>query len=213
MSRSITHLAFAVLISFATVALAQENAQQQDTTAAASPAVETRLALRDLWSEHIVWVRNYVLGTHVKDQAMAQAAETEIVANANGIAAAIEPFYGQEARDALFELLAGHWTAIKHYNDATQANNSSDAQNAVTELTENAKQISQFLSEANPNWPEDTLVSLLSTHGAHHVAQIDQIKAKDYEAEAKTWHEMRSHMNTIADALTDGLVKQFPDKF
>src|SRR5690554_5553841 len=106
MKRSMMNLAFAVLVSFATAALAQENTQQRDTTAAASPAVETRLALRDLWSEHIVWVRNYVLGTHVKDQAMAQAAETEIVANANGIADAIEPFYGQEARDALFELLA-----------------------------------------------------------------------------------------------------------
>lgn len=160
-----------------------------------------------------MWVRNYVLGSHLKDQAMAQAAEKEIVENAKGIAGAMEPFYGQEASDALFELLAGHWTAVKHYNDATQANKSSDAEKAVTELTENAKQIAKFLSEANPNWPEDTLVSLLSTHGAHHVAQIDQVKAKDYEAEAKTWHEMRSHMNTIADALTDGLVKQFPDKF
>lgn len=212
MKRSLMNLAFAVLASFAILAQAQDNAQQ-NTLAISASAVETRLALRDLWNEHIFWVRNYVLGVHVNDRAMVQAAETEIVANAEAIAGAIEPFYGQDARDALFELLAGHWNAVKQYNAAAQADNKSEADRAITELNENARQISRFLSEANPNLPEDTLMNLLSAHGAHHIAQIDLIRANDYEAEAKTWHDMRGHVNTIADALTEGLVKQFPDKF
>jgi hypothetical protein len=29
---------------------------------------------------------------------------------------------------------------------------------------------------------------------------------------AKTWSAMQAHMNTIADALSDGIAKQFPQK-
>lgn len=70
-----------------------------------------------------------------------------------------------------------------------------------------------FLSSANPNWPKQTLVGLLMVHGAHHIAQIDQVNIKDFSAEAKTWDNMKKHIYVIADALADGIVKQFPKKF
>jgi hypothetical protein len=50
-------------------------------------------------------------------------------------------------------------------------------------------------------------------HGGHHVQQIQQIKAKQYAEEARTWSAMKDHMYVIADALTGALAKQFPDKF
>jgi hypothetical protein len=84
---------------------------------------------------------------------------------------------------------------------------------AVGNLGKNAEEIATFLSSANPNWPKATLVELLMAHGGHHIAQIDQLLAKDYASEAKTWGAMSKHMNVIADALASGIVKQFPKKF
>jgi hypothetical protein len=195
------------------VAATAENATHAHAAPAGSKALDTRLALRDLWVEHVFWVRNYVVATDAGNKPEADAAANEVVANAKQIAGAIVPFYGQAASDQLLTLLAGHWGAIKKVEDTTVAGKTKDRDAALAELTTNAKAIAKFLSGANPNLPYDALVGLLSAHGAHHVAQIDQLRAKNYADEARTWAAMRGHMLVIADALTDGIAKQFPEKF
>lgn len=182
-------------------------------TAADSPALSTRLALRDLWVEHIFWIRDYALANQSADQQQARVAADQVVDNAGKIANSIAPLYGQPAADQLLKLLAGHWGAVKHYSDATVAKDTKGKQAAVTELTSNAKAIAAFLAGANPNLPQATLVNMLSAHGGHHIAQIDEFAAHDYAGEAKTWQMMRTHILALADALTAALVKQFPDKF
>jgi hypothetical protein len=178
-----------------------------------SPALTTRLAERDLWVEHIFWIRNYALANQSADKKQAKVAADQVVDNATKIANSIAPLYGQPAADQLLKLLAGHWGAVKHYSDATVAKDTKGKQAAVTELTSNAKAIAAFLATANPNLPEATLVNMLSAHGGHHVAQIDAFAAHDYAGEARTWAMMRTHVQALADALTAALVKQFPDKF
>lgn len=191
--------------------------QAAQSHAAVSPSepaeLSTRLALRDLWVEHIFWVRNYVLANQQGDRKEADTAATQVVSNATSIANSIAPLYGQPAADQLLKLLAGHWGAVKHYSDASVGKDAAGKNAAVAELTSNAKAIAQFLAKANPNLPEGTLVTMLSAHGGHHVAQIDQLGKKDYAAEANTWAQMRQHMLVLADTLTSALVKQFPDKF
>lgn len=188
---------------------------QQATTPAAMSAklAATQDALRDLWVEHVFWIRNYVVATAAHNDSAKQVAAEQIVANATAISAAVASFYGEPAGKQLLNLLAGHWGAVKDYSDATFASNADGQQKATKQLTSNAQQIAGFLAGANPHLPEDALFALLSAHGAHHIAQIQQLSAGDYAAEAKTWSAMRLHMFTIGDALTNGLAKQFPDRF
>ena len=162
---------------------------------------------------HVFWIRNYVIANQQGNEKEAENAAKEVVANATSIANSIAPLYGQPAAEQLLKLLAGHWAAVKHYSDATVAKQASGKAAAIDELTKNAKAIAQFLASANPNLPESTLVSMLASHGAHHIAQIDQIESRDYAAEAKSWQVMRKHMLALADTLTAALVKQFPAKF
>ncbi|MEG0247094.1 MAG: hypothetical protein RR726_32160 [Pseudomonas sp.] len=180
---------------------------------AAAGALTTRLALRDLWVEHIFWVRNYAVANQAGNAKQAEVAANEVVADATRIANSIAPLYGQTAADQLLKLLAGHWGAIKHYSDATVGKDKKGQQAAVDDLTSNAKAIAAFLAKANPNLPEQTLITMLGAHGGPHIAQIDQLAAGDYAGEARTWGMMREHILALADALTAALVKQFPDKF
>lgn len=136
-----------------------------------------------------------------------------MVANAKAIAGAIEPFYGAAASETLFGLLAGHWGAISDYLDATRADSKADQDAAFEQLVANANEIAQFLGSANPHLPVDTLRSLLTAHGSHHVQQIQQFDAGQFEQEAETWAMMKDHMYVIADALAGGIARQFPDKF
>ena len=175
--------------------------------------VATQAALRDLWVEHVFWIRNYVVASKNGGQNEQKVATEQVLANATLISGAIASFYGRPAGDQMLRLLAGHWGAVKDYSDATFKKDAKGKQDATAKLIANAKEIAAFLAKANPNLPEATLVGLLSAHGAHHIAQIQQISNGDFAGEAKTWAAMRSHMFTIADALTAGLAKQFPAKF
>ncbi|MGD9600046.1 MAG: hypothetical protein AB7G76_14385 [Steroidobacteraceae bacterium] len=197
------------------------SATHHDAAGAATPAAttvsaklaDTKDALRGLWFEHIFWVRNVVVARLAGDEGAARAAEAQVVANAKAIAGAVEPFYGKAASDQLFKLLAGHWGAISEYLDATRTGSKAQQGAAFTKLNANAGEIAAFLAGANPHWPVATLRGLLTAHGAHHVQQIQELHAGQYDAEARTWAAMASHMNVIADALAAGLAAQFPAKF
>ena len=175
--------------------------------------LETKMALRDLWVEHVFWIRSYVLASKAGDEAQRKVAETEVVDNAKALAATISPFYGQAAADGLLNLLAGHWTAVRDYDTATLAKSKTGQDKAVANATSNAHDIAKFLSGANPYLPEDTVFTLLAGHFGHHVAQITQITSRDFQDEAATWRAMRLHMFVISDAIADALVKQFPQRF
>lgn len=195
--------------SLAVPAMAEAPARAADPAA----VLEAKMSLRDLWVEHIFWIRSYELAKKAGDTDQRAVAETEIVDNAKALAATIAPFYGQPAADALLELLAGHWGAVRAFNDATVANSRAGQDKAVAKLTDNAREIAKFLSGANPFLPEDAAFGLLAAHGAHHVAQSKEIASGAYPQEAATWHAMRKHMLVIADAIADALGKQFPEKF
>jgi len=171
--------------------------------------MELSKALRDLWVGHIFWVRNVVLMTKFGDTVAAKVAEDQVVQDAKDIANSIVPFYGKDAGDKLFSLLAGHYGAIKEYMTAEFADNKDAKTAAIDKLNKNAEEIATFLSSANPNWPKSTILPALLAHGGHHVAQINAIQQKDFATEAKVWNEMKMHIYTIADVLANGIAKQF----
>lgn len=202
----------AALSVSAFAAQAQHNhATAPASTSGKASAAETDAALRDLWTGHVFWVRNVVTATLANDTAARAAAEKKVVANARSIANSIAPFYGQPASDKLFTLLAGHYGAVKQYLDAGTDKARQDA--AIKALTDNAGEIATFLSGANPNLPREAVLAMMAAHGGHHIAQINQLRAKQYDQEAETWEAMKGHMYKVADTLAGAIAKQFPDKF
>jgi hypothetical protein len=49
-------------------------------------------------------------------------------------------------------------------------------------------------------------------HMGFHMAQIDEINAKNFSAEAKTWEGMKNQVYQIADVLAQGIANQFGPK-
>ena len=219
MNRS-THLTLAIAIAlpFALTAPivaahpASHAAMASDYKPATPAPSKLAQALRTLWLGHVEAVRAYDFAAHAHDVAKSKTAADRVVANAKQIADAVGGFYGKPAGEKMLTLLAGHWGAIKAYADATFAHDDTARNTAMANISSNAKDIADFLSGANPYLPQATLLSLLTAHGAHHMAQIQQIESGDKAGELKTWDAMRAHMMVIADALAGGIAKQFPDK-
>jgi hypothetical protein len=206
-------LALLAALAWITPGFASSDHAATAATAVQPKVAATQAVMRDLWIGHVFWVRNVVDARLAGDAPRATAAEQQVVENARAIAAAIQPFYGQAAADQLFQLLAGHWGAISEYLDATRAGQKPNQDAAYRKLLTNAGQIAEFLGGANPHLPVDSLRSLLTAHGAHHLQQIQQLQARQYQQEARTWAAMTQHMYVIADALVAGIAAQFPEKF
>jgi hypothetical protein len=180
--------------------------------AASVPAPKLQAAMRGLWHDHIVHSREYAMAVHAHNAADAKKAADAVVENAKQISGAVAGFYGKPGGDRLMELLAGHWGAIKAMTDARAKNDTLGADKAMKDASTNVDAIAKFLAGANPNLPEDTVRGLYLAHVAHHSQQIQQIMAGDTAGEATSWADMQTHMDSIADALTGAIAKQFPDK-
>ena len=202
----------ASLTGLGSVLTAAEHLKPAHKAAVVAKEAVLKPALRDLWLGHIFWVRNVALATKYGNSDGAKVAEEKAVQNAKDIAGAIVPYYGKEASDKLFSLLAGHYGAVKEYMTAVYAGDKSGEEKAEAAMLKNADEIAAFLSGANPYLPKKTLISLLTAHGGHHMAQIKAINSKDFGAEATVWDAMKNNMYVIADDLAGGLAKQFPAK-
>ncbi|MEO6967142.1 MAG: hypothetical protein ABI132_01615 [Rhodanobacteraceae bacterium] len=208
--------ALALSVSLA-VAIPAAQAHQGYGAADAAPAAATKApqlhaAMRSLWHGHIEATRAYAMAVKAADTAGAKKAADDVVANARQIANAVGGFYGPAAGTQMLKLLSGHWSGVKSLADADHANDSAAHAKAMHELTGNATAIAKFLSGANPNLSDATVRGLMMMHVADHETHIRAIMQGDTQAEASTWTEMQTHMNTIADALADGIAKQFPAK-
>lgn len=200
------------LVAAVPVAMAQEAHAAMAQPAASTTAPKLHAAMRSLWQGHIEHTRAYAMAVKAGDAAAATKAADATVANAKQIANAVAGFYGADAGKGMLDLLAGHWGGVKAMTDAQHAGDSAAHSKAMQDLTSNADAIAKFLSGANPNLTADGVRGLMVMHIGDHEAQISQIMSGDMAAEKTTWAHMQAHMNTLADALSDAIAKQFPAK-
>jgi hypothetical protein len=192
-------------------------AQSQASTPNPAKVDELRMALRDLYVNHVFWVRSLVIATRLGEKKAVGEADEYGLKNAKAIGQSIAPYYGNAAGDKFATLFVGHYSAVKGYMSAAFASNfkgnAALKKAAVDRLTKNANDIAAFVSSANPHLPKGTVYGLLVAHAGQHMTAIDATAKKDWAGEADVWDPMVKHIYMLSDALADGIAKQFPDKF
>jgi len=86
-------------------------------------------------------------------------------------------------------------------------------QQADTKWHQNATQIAHFLSKANPNWPRGTLVDMMNKHLSTTTDEVVARLTKKWSDDVRAFDAVYDHVLHMSDALADGIVKQFPDRF
>jgi hypothetical protein len=173
---------------------------------------ELRIALRDVWVDHVVWTRQYIVAA-VADASDTDYAAQRLLDNQVDIGNAIKPFYGDDAGDTLTSLLQDHILIAGELLTAAKAGDSSGLQEAEEKWYQNADDIATFLSDANPHWPKDHLVNMLDDHLALTKTEAVARLTGDYSADINAFDEIHDQAMTMADELADGIVKQFPERF
>lgn len=183
-----------------------------DGAAQGASAASLKQEMRKLWTDHVVWTRDYIIAA-VGDQPDAKAAANRLLKNQEDIGNAVAKFYGAPAGQQLTTLLKEHITIAVDLIKAAKAGDKAGQQQADTRWQQNAMQIAEFLSKANPNWPKATLAEMMKKHLSTTTNEVVARLNKDWEADVRAFDEVYEHILHMADALSDGIVKQFPGKF
>jgi hypothetical protein len=184
----------------------------QHQTADVPAGSALRQDMRKLWSDHVIWTRAYVVAA-VADQPAAQAAAARLLKNQEDIGAAVGTYYGKTAGDRLTALLKEHiLIAVDLIKHAKSGDKAAFAE-TNTKWAKNGDDIADFLSGANPNWPRETLRHMMKVHLSTTTDEVVAQLAKNWEADVRAFDVVYDHMLAMADALSDGIIKQFPKKF
>jgi hypothetical protein len=168
--------------------------------------------MRKLWTDHVVWTRNYIIAA-AAGAPDADAAASRLMKNQEDIGAAVAGFYGKAAGDSLTTLLKEHITIAVDVIKAAKAGDKSGLATADARWQKIGDDIATFLSKANPNWPRATLVDLMKKHLATTTTEVTARLNKDWAADVRAYDAVYDHILMMSDALAAGIVTQFPEKF
>lgn len=171
-----------------------------------------KAAMRRLWADHVNWTRSYVVAA-VGGAPDAEAAAGRLLKNQEDIGNAIVPYYGAQAGGALTDLLKQHIMIAVELINAAKAGDDAKFKTEDANWSKNAEEIANLLSGANPNWPKKDVVDLLGLHLSLTKNEVVARLKADWAADVAAFDEIFTEIMTVADVLSDGIVKQFPDKF
>ena len=178
-----------------------------------SPRVQSlTLAMRRLWSDHVIWTRQYIVAA-IGDKPDAGAAAARLLKNQEDIGNAVAAYYGADAGTELTRLLKEHITIAVDLIDAAKNGDGIRAEQAGRNWDSNAAAIAVVLSTANPTWSAADLLDLLMQHlnltREEVTAHLEHRRKRDVQA----FDLVQTEILTLADTLTSGIVNQFPDRF
>lgn len=167
--------------------------------------------MRKLWSDHVVWTRQYIVGA-IAGTPDAPVALSRLMRNQEDIGNAIKPFYGDAAGATLTDLLKQHISIAGELVAAAKAGDTAKQSDADRRWHDNAAQIATFLAGANPNWSRDALLNMLNNHLALTTHEAVARLQQNWTDDQQTFDSVYTQAMEMADALSNGIVKQFPMK-
>ncbi|MUG86855.1 glycosyltransferase [Paenibacillus timonensis] len=186
---------------------------QKDPSTCLSPKmVQLKTAMQKVWIDHTIWTRSYIVSA-MSDRPDQKDVLDRLLRNQQEIGDVIKPYYGEAAGNQLAELLKEHIQIAVQIVAAAKAGNQADVKKWDADWHRNADDIAKFLSNANPNWSFKTIQDMMYTHLQLITEIVVNCLKGDWKADIAATDKNEIHMIHLADILTEGIVKQFPDKF
>lgn len=174
-------------------------------------------AMRKLWEDHITWTRLVIVDVLAEPDSTLpdmNASVARLLQNQADIGNAIKPFYGDAAGDQLTELLRQHILIAAAILQDAKAGNTTAMNDAIARWYANADDIAVFLHNANPeNWSLDDMKMMMHEHLDLTLKEAVDYLHGDYTASVADYDQVHMEILSMADMLSDGIIKQFPKKF
>jgi hypothetical protein len=171
---------------------------------------ELRVNMRKLWEDHITWTRVFIISA-LAGLPDTPSATKRLLKNQTDIGNAIKPFYGEAAGNQLTKLLRTHILLAAEIVTDLKTGNTTGAEEANKKWYQNANDIAKFLHAANPkNWPLDEMKMMMKSHLDNTTQEVLARVQMRWSDDVKAYDKVHIQILGMADMLTDGLIKQFP---
>ena len=169
--------------------------------------------MRALWEDHVTWTRLAVISL-VAGSPDADATVARLLRNQADIGNAVKPFYGKAAGDALTGLLRAHILVAADLVAAAKSGDRKKLADDQARWGRNADDIATFLNKANPRfWKRAELRAMLGEHLRLTTAEVVARLNRNWAADVAAYGRVHRHALGMADALSTGIVEQFPSRF
>jgi hypothetical protein len=194
-------------LSLASTALAHDGSGTARTSQA-----QFHDAMRKAWEDHVTYTAFFYKAAIHGGEDVGKIAE-RLLRNQDDIGNAVKPFYGEAAGNSLAALLRDHILIAADLVKAAKAGDTTAQEGARRRFFQNGEDLAGFLSSANPNWPRKTLEAALQGHLQMVIEQVVATLHGDTAAAIAAYDRGHEHMLMVADVLSSGIVKQFPERF
>lgn len=168
--------------------------------------------MRKLWTDHVIWTGKAVTGI-INDMPGQDEITARLLKNPSDMANTMRTYYGDEVAGRFENLMKEHLTIAADLVKAAKAGNEEAVANTDAKWRTNADQIADLLSQANPNWPREEARSMLYEHLDLLKKDVGYHLNKNISEGIANFDRMYEQALRIADIMSDGIIKQYPDKF
>lgn len=175
-------------------------------------AVGLKNTERKLWSDHAFYTSNFIKSDIANLEDKSKVLE-RLLRNQDDIGNSIKPYYGEEAGNKLAGLLREHIKIAGSIVDAAKVGNKDDLDKYNKLWFQNADQIIDFLSVANPKLEKKELKDMFYRHLQLVTDQVVARINKNWDEDIAAYDKGVEHLLKISDLISGGIVEQFPNKF
>ena len=135
-------------------------------------------------------------------------------ANQTDIGNAIKPYYGRAAGNHLTSLLRTHILGAVALLQAAKSGDKAQIAKASADWYANANEIADFLHTANPHvWSRKEMRTMMKEHLDETLAEATHRLQGNFAADIRDYEAVHHHILEMADMLSDGIMRQFPQRF
>jgi hypothetical protein len=184
---------------------------QTESTAPSHAALGSDM--RVLWEDHITWTRLAIISL-TTGSPDTQATVGRLLRNQTDIGNAVKPFYGKAAGNALTAKLREHILIAADVVAAAKAGDKAKLTDAQARWQRNANEIAALLNSVNPRfWKLGAMKAEMSEHLALTTQEAVARLQGRWTADVAAYDRIHHHILHLSDAIADGIVKQFPNRF
>jgi hypothetical protein len=174
--------------------------------------MQLRLTLRDAWDVHARWTRSYIVSL-LADLPDSTRAKLRLVEGANDVADAMNPYYRGTTMPEFANVIKRNVLLAGRAVAAIRSGDSVAMAAARSNWSAGTDSLVQFLARTNPNWSDSKLGAPLQRYQDQTWRQIAARARQNWSADIVATDQAHIEAWTIADALSAGIVKQFPARF
>lgn len=186
---------------------------KNEVIAVSDKQIELKMRVQQLWLEHNIWYRLHRTAIYFKDEKNLPYITARVDQNARELGDALKPFYGEDTGNQFTALVREHnRLAVQEVFAAMQSKDEKAFGIAKEKWLKNADDIASFLTSINPHLSKDFMRDSIAAHYGISITEGFNILSET-SIDASDFDENNEVMIKTADILSDGIIKQFPDKF